>query len=763
MKNTLTIWLSAGLMICASLAEAVTINDVTQLNPIEVERVETPRSIEEVQKLVKEHQGAISIGGGRFSMGGQIGSEKTLHLDMRQMNRILAFDAQNKTITVEPGITWRKIQEHIDPKNLSVKIMQSYASFSVGGSLSVNVHGRYVGLGPLASSVRTLKIVLADGTLKEASPTQNSDIFWGAIGGYGALGVIVEASLDLTDNVAVERVVKKMKIEDYVEHFKKDIRDDKKAIFHNGDIYPPQYQNVVSITWAQTDKPVTVPDRLMPIKPNSWIGRAQLFGVSEIPFGKELRAKVLDPMTLRKSAIVWRNYEASYDVTSLEPSSRTKTTYVLQEYFVPVEKFGEFAPKMASIFKKHKANILNVSIRHAHKDPGSIMAWSREETFAFVVYYKQGTSTKAQEDVGKWTRELIDAVLAVNGTYYLPYQLHATQEQFDKAYPRAKELFALKKKYDPAYKFRNKLLDKYNPPPRAPAAETKKRDEAQTFLTLPEWYVVFSADEYAAHIAQNDPADFPYFQSIAQFWRLYRAVLKEVKGKYPFNWEYNIMIAVVGVSFTGEYAIKGVYENTIGRLTSALSGGDSAQERYMAAVAQEYANFIHHVPWYEFPYKERFNTLFDLQPNTNAGSLRRWERSFSAGAELLSKALYAWIIKQATGASFEAQDLEIEVLADGKGRVTFPRYEKFTDELPRAIKQGMTLQEIAGNRMIVVTLIAPRAWEGLGDRGRKVIEWPILTQPEHKRVAVAAEVTKLDELVLGAEAEGYRLDHIYDY
>ena len=48
-----------------------------------------------------------------------------------------------------------------------------------------------------------------------------------------------------------------------------------------------------------------------------------------------------------------------------------------------------------------------------------------------------------------WTRELIDAVLAVGGTYYLPYQPHATAEQFHRAYPRAKELFALKRKLDP--------------------------------------------------------------------------------------------------------------------------------------------------------------------------------------------------------------------------------------------------------------------------------------------------------------------------
>lgn len=44
---------------------------------------------------------------------------------------------------------------------------------------------------------------------------------------------------------------------------------------------------------------------------------------------------------------------------------------------------------------------------------------------------------------------------------YLPYQLHATPEQFRRAYPRAAEFVALKRRLDPTNKFRNELLDKY--------------------------------------------------------------------------------------------------------------------------------------------------------------------------------------------------------------------------------------------------------------------------------------------------------------
>ena len=182
------------------------VNDVSQLNPIQVAGIVAPTTTQEIVEAVSRSSGPITIGGARHSMGGQIATAGALYIDMRHFDRILAFSPAEKTITVQAGVRWRQIQERIDPANLSVAIMQTYANFTVGGSLSTNAHGRYIGLGPLILSVKSLKVVLADGSLVDASPTRNVDIFHGVIGGYGGLGVIVEATLELTDNVRVKRL-----------------------------------------------------------------------------------------------------------------------------------------------------------------------------------------------------------------------------------------------------------------------------------------------------------------------------------------------------------------------------------------------------------------------------------------------------------------------------------------------------------------------------------------------------------------------------
>ena len=130
-------------------AEQQFVNDVTQLNPVPVWAVARPTSIEEVQEAMRRTNGPISVGGGHFSMGGQTASPGSLHLDMRAFNRVIAFSPVDKTIRVQSGIRWCDIQRFVDPHGLAVKIMQTYANFTVGGSLSVNVHGRYIGHGPL--------------------------------------------------------------------------------------------------------------------------------------------------------------------------------------------------------------------------------------------------------------------------------------------------------------------------------------------------------------------------------------------------------------------------------------------------------------------------------------------------------------------------------------------------------------------------------------------------------------------------------------
>ncbi len=450
-----------------------TINDVTRLNRIPVFSVAHPKSTQDVADALTGTVFPVSVGGGHFSMGGQTASPGTLHLDLRQMDRVLRFDPEAAIVRVQAGVRWCDLQRFVDPHGLAVKIMQTYANFTVGGTLSVNAHGRYLA-GPVVSSVRSITLVLPDGETLEASRDRHADLFHAAIGGYGAIGIITEAELELAPNTRVARSVTRLRLDDYLPWFDANVRGRGDVVLHNFDLYPPHYGAGRAVNWTETDRPATAP-RLQTPERTSPLARYLLWAITETPLGKLRREFVYDPLLYRRDKVHWRNYEAGYDVAELEPADRTHRTYVLQEYFVPAAQMARFAKALGTVLRRHRVNAVNVSVRHARADEATLMSWTRGETFAFVLYYKQRTRPSALDKVAVWTRELIDAALDSGGTYYLPYQVHATAAQFHCAYPRAHELFALKRRLDPHDRLRGALWDRYYAPEAAaqPAEPTR--------------------------------------------------------------------------------------------------------------------------------------------------------------------------------------------------------------------------------------------------------------------------------------------------
>lgn len=457
--------ISTGMLIAlphqALCAVELLVPNVTELYPVNVGRINVPTTVIEVSSAIRTWNGKIAVGGGRFSMGGQVAVEGGLHLDMREMKELVWFKPGERLVRVQAGMRWRDLQDVIDPHGLAVHTMQSYSNFTIGGSVAVNAHGRYVGHGPVCNSVLAIQLVLADGSVVEASRNTNPNLFSAALGGYGAVGVITEVELTLKENLRIERFVQEVALSEYVNFFEENIFKDEACIMHNADLMPPLFQNPIAVTWRKTDKPLTESTRLIPRGQSYAMEQNVLWVLTELPGAEKLRKSIIHPLLTSKPVVKWLNHEASLDVAELEPRTRKVSTYALQEYFIPTVRVAEFAIALSQILRRNNVEAVNVSIRHCPKDIVSLLPYAKEEVFSFVLYYKQRTHSKGQKATGKWTRELIDKALENQGCYYLPYQLHASKEQFDKAYPEAQLLRSTKKEFDPTDKFSNEMWEKY--------------------------------------------------------------------------------------------------------------------------------------------------------------------------------------------------------------------------------------------------------------------------------------------------------------
>ncbi|HMO17593.1 MAG TPA: FAD-binding oxidoreductase [Oligoflexia bacterium] len=756
------------------------VNDVTRLNPTSVLIEIQPSTIQEISEALKGTDGPVSIGGGRFSMGGQIASSDSLHIDMRKFNQVVKYSKEEKEITVQSGITWRDIQDIIDADNLSVKIMQSYSNFTVGGSLSVNAHGRYMGYGAMVHSVKSIKLVMADGSIVNASPEENKELFYSSIGGYGGIAVIAEVTLKLADNLKLERSINVVPAGNYLSHFMNEVDGKAEIIMHNADLIPPMYDTAYITNWIESDKELTVRERLQERGSDPWTFKVYRFLI-DLPFGKRLRP-LMEKFRSGSEEVVWRNYEASYDVKSLGVISDDQGSYILQEYFIPIDSFDSFRERMSEILEKNDVDVINISVRHALADEKTFLSWSPEDVFAFVLYYYQPKSAASLEKAGIWTRELIDVVLENGGRYYLPYITHASLKQFEKAYSRLKEFYSIKSRVDPLYKFRNIIWDSYYKPETGKRIEDayksysgSSRPEVNTFLTLPEWLLVFMSEDQAYAYMNVDPLSFGYFKAIGDFWSLYLDLIKRTRKDYVgIPWDYHIMNITIGISTTIEYLVKGIYEQTIGRLSSLFRSNENNEiELFIGNTYNEYALFLRNTPWYEFDFSGKRTVLSKLETGLN---IRLIERKFSFMFELWIKEHYANLIRSGTEMSFEKPpeytyaivdsslnaDItsvieDLTAISDGISLKRFPRYQKFTDTVINS--QGFHFKNIAGNESIVVSGNFDFSCEADFD-GELVYDLPSWSGREMSRKAYVVSVSKISEIVKGSCMEG---EYFYDY
>jgi FAD/FMN-containing dehydrogenase len=136
-------------------------------------------------------------------------------------------------------------------------------------------------------------------------------------------------------------------------------------------------------------------------------------------------------------------------------------TDILHEYFVPPDRFAAFLERMRKLLPRPPLELMNVTIRDVREDRDTFLPYADRDVLSLVMHFDVPLTREADADMEKLTRELIDAVLACGGRYYLPYRLHATREQFEKAYPQARQFFEKKRQYDPDEVFQNRFYVRY--------------------------------------------------------------------------------------------------------------------------------------------------------------------------------------------------------------------------------------------------------------------------------------------------------------
>lgn len=163
--------------------------------PRTVSELVTPQATAELRSALKT---PLALRGLGRSYGDAAVNDGGLVAALTALDRYLAFDPSTGTLVAEAGVSLEQIIRDFAPRGFFPSITPGTKFVTLGGCVANDVHGKaHHAQGAFSACVDSMRILLADGTVAQASRSENSDLFWGTFGGMGLLGAVVDLTLRL--------------------------------------------------------------------------------------------------------------------------------------------------------------------------------------------------------------------------------------------------------------------------------------------------------------------------------------------------------------------------------------------------------------------------------------------------------------------------------------------------------------------------------------------------------------------------------------
>ncbi len=456
--------------ILAEPERGIWVNDVhSQLNSTRVRELLVPRTRHELAEIVRSasQKGLpISLSGCRHSMGGQQFATDSICIDTRSLDRVISFNQERGLIEAEAGIQWPQlIRTYLEAQRDSAKqwgIAQKQTgadTFTLGGSLSSNVHGRGLTMKPLISNIESFTLTNATGKSIRCSRDENQELFRVAIGGYGLFGLVSSVTLQLVPRQKLRRVVEIIRASDLPKRFEQRIAQK----FLYGDFQfsvdeksPDFLQRGVFSCYQPIDErePIVAEKKL---RDNDWLDLLRLAYTDREKAFKRYSDYYLSTngQTYWSDTSQLSAYLPNYAQKLREQIGGEESSLIITEIYVPRADLSDFLAQAAELLRSNHTIAIYGTVRLIEKDDESFLAWAKE-SYACIIFNLLTLHTPGGiEASARSFRGLIDLAIARGGSYYLTYHKFAKLEQVMACYPQFKQFLDLKRNYDPAERFQS--------------------------------------------------------------------------------------------------------------------------------------------------------------------------------------------------------------------------------------------------------------------------------------------------------------------
>jgi len=413
-------------------------------------RVVSPASTEQVadtiRAAVRDGLPVRAIGSGHSFTGAAVAPGVQLRPDL--LDEMVSVDSATGLVTVGGGMPLHRLNPILTAHGLAMETMGDIDRQTIAGAISTGTHGSSRLFGGISTQVRSLELVLADGSVVTCTPTERPDLFGAARISLGALGVITKVTLQCVPLYAMRAIDAKAPLDETLEQVGELVETNDHFEF----FWFPHTSTALTRRFER------LPGN-SPLKPMSTFTKVLDDKiVTNIGFEALLRLGTRFPRRIPGITRFVTNAVSDREFTDLAPhvfASQRNVRFREGEYAVPRAALVDCLTELRRWVETHdEAVSFPFEVRFVKADD-IWLSPAHERDVAYVAFHQYHRLPHE-----RWFTVCEDVLGAAGGRPHWGKMHRLTAADFAERYPRFGDFVALRDELDPAGVFANPYLDR---------------------------------------------------------------------------------------------------------------------------------------------------------------------------------------------------------------------------------------------------------------------------------------------------------------
>lgn len=404
--------------------------------PVTLEQIQA-----EVLRVAEEGERMRVVGAG-YSASALCWSDDN-HLSLERYSGIESADAQRRRVWVRAGTRLRALSEALAERDWALDNLPDSDVPTLAGALATGSHGSGAAFGNLATRVTGLRLVCADGSVRQCSADLDPELFDAARVSLGALGIVTHVELQCVEDYRLRRISKRATLGETLARVDELRRDHRNFEF----FWFPYTQTVVQRRLNETRDAPSALSPLVALK-RATVDHTLFRIVSEAAqraprFTEQASRAIAQRVSRRNEVLHARN---AYPI-------RRRMRYVQMEYAIPVVHLGDTLYQMQRVIRALQFRLpLPIEVRFVRRDD----IWLSPQ-------YQRDSATIAvpafvDSDYAPYFSALTEILDRVDGRPHWGMIHDKTAAELRMLYPRYDDFCALRERLDPRGVFLNPQL-----------------------------------------------------------------------------------------------------------------------------------------------------------------------------------------------------------------------------------------------------------------------------------------------------------------